>query len=93
MPTYRTYHSCEDYVLDRVTKLEQENEELQTALLAESQENLALRAQLSLLADHAVVHQLSNGSYLDITVWDSSKDYQDLVDALNLTADEEVEDE
>lgn len=89
-----TYNSCEDYVLDRVAKLERENEELHLALLAERNENLTLCAQLSLIADHAKLNRCSNGeSYIDITVWDSNKDYRDLIDALNLSADEEAEDE
>lgn len=89
-----TYNSCEDYVLDRVVKLERENEELHLALLAERNENLTLCAQLSLIADHAKLNRCNGGgSYLDITVWSSNKDYQDVVDALNLSADEDAEDE
>lgn len=88
-----TYRDCEDYVLARVAKLEKENEELRNAILAESHENLTLRAQLSIIADHVKIRQCSSGSYLDISVWDSNKDYQDIVDALHLSADEEVEDE
>ena len=84
------YRDCEDYVLDRVTKLEKENEELRAALTAESNENLALHAQLSLIASHANVHQCSSGgSYLDITIWDSSVDYRDIINALDLPMPEE----
>lgn len=79
-----TYRDCEDYVLQRVAKLEKENEEIQAALTAEINENLALRAKLSIVAERTTVHESASGIYLDLTIWDNSAYFQDVVDALNL---------
>ena len=84
-----TYRDCEDYVLDHVVKLEKENEELRAALLAESQENLALRTKLSVVAECTQVHECSSGTYLDMTIWDSSEYFHDVAEALNLPLPEE----
>lgn len=84
-----TYRDCEDYVLQRVTKLEKENEEIQAALTAEINENLALRAKLSIVAERTQVHECASGTYLDMTIWDSSKYFHEVADALNLPLPEE----